>query len=79
MHIVAMGVTATGKSTVAERLAKDLDLEFVEGDDLHPQSNIEKMSAGIPLDGGYFEVTFPAAFFKDNPKSLTAEWIDFYR
>ena len=50
MHVVAMGVAATGKSSVAERLAKELDLEFVEGDDLHPQSNIDKMSAGAPLD-----------------------------
>lgn len=45
-----MGVTATGKSTVASRLAEELGLEFVEGDDLHPQHNIEKMSAGTPLD-----------------------------
>jgi gluconokinase len=50
VHVVAMGVTATGKSTVAERLAKDLDLGFHEGDDLHPLANIEKMSAGTPLD-----------------------------
>jgi gluconokinase len=50
MHVVAMGVTATGKSSVAERLAKELNLEFVEGDDMHPQSNIDKMSAGTPLD-----------------------------
>ena len=38
-----------------------------------------KPAAGIPLDGGHFEVTLPAAFFKDNPKSITLEWIDFYR
>ncbi|HET6625278.1 MAG TPA: gluconokinase [Nocardioidaceae bacterium] len=50
MHIVAMGVTATGKTTVAEELASRLDLEFAEGDDLHPPANIEKMSAGTPLD-----------------------------
>ena len=50
VHVVTMGVTATGKSTVAERLAKQLDLVFVEGDDLHPPANIEKMSAGVPLD-----------------------------
>jgi hypothetical protein len=38
-----------------------------------------KAAAGIPLDGGHFEVTLPAEFFRDNPKSLTVEWIDFYR
>lgn len=45
-----MGVSATGKSTVAVALADRLGLEFVEGDDLHPQANIEKMSAGKPLN-----------------------------
>lgn len=48
-HIVAMGVTATGKSSVAELLAERLRLTFVEGDDLHPPSNIDKMTAGIAL------------------------------
>lgn len=38
-----------------------------------------KPAAGLPLDGGHFEVTLPAAWLKGNPKSLTVEWIDFYR
>lgn len=38
-----------------------------------------KAAAGVPLDGGHVEVTLPAAFFRDNPKSLTVEWVDFYR
>jgi hypothetical protein len=38
-----------------------------------------KPATALPLDGGHFEVTLPAALFKDNPKSLTAEWVDFYR
>lgn len=49
MHIVVMGVSATGKTTIAEELAKELDCEFVEGDSLHPHRNIEKMEHGIPL------------------------------
>jgi gluconokinase len=49
MHVVVMGVSATGKTTVAERLAEELDCEFVEGDSLHPRQNIEKMEHGIPL------------------------------
>ena len=49
MHVVVMGVSATGKSTVAEQLAEELDCEFVEGDSLHPRQNIEKMEHGIPL------------------------------
>ena len=32
----------------------------------------------IPLDG-YFEIQLPKALFEDNPKSITVNWIDFYR
>ena len=49
MHVVVMGVSATGKTTVAEGLSEELGCEFVEGDSLHPSANIAKMSAGIPL------------------------------
>lgn len=34
---------------------------------------------GIPLKDGYFEITLPKAFFEGNPKSITLNWIDFYR
>ncbi|MGH3630910.1 MAG: gluconokinase [Sciscionella sp.] len=47
--IVVMGVSASGKSTVAELLAQRLDVESAEGDDLHPHSNVAKMTAGHPL------------------------------
>lgn len=43
------GVSGTGKSTLGSALAKALDVPYVEGDDLHPRSNIEKMSSGHPL------------------------------
>ncbi len=33
----------------------------------------------IPLIGGYFEIQLPEALFEDNPKSITVNWIDFYR
>jgi len=45
-----MGVSGSGKTTVAERLAKGLGWEFEEGDGLHPAANVEKMRQGIPLD-----------------------------
>lgn len=48
-HVVVMGVAGAGKSTIARRLAADLGLEMAEGDDFHPQANIDKMAAGIPL------------------------------
>ncbi len=49
MLVVAMGVSATGKTAVAEELAAKLGLDFMEGDSLHPEANIEKMASGIPL------------------------------
>lgn len=48
--LVVIGVSGTGKTTMARLLAERLDLPFAEADDLHPPANIAKMSAGIPLD-----------------------------
>ena len=45
-----MGVSGSGKSTIAERLAAQLGWPFQEGDDLHPQANRDKLASGIPLD-----------------------------
>jgi len=47
--VVVMGVSGSGKTTVAERLAEKLGWLFVEGDGLHPPANVEKMRQGIPL------------------------------
>ena len=47
---VVMGVAGCGKSTVGEALAKALDATFIDGDNLHPASNIAKMSSGQPLN-----------------------------
>ena len=38
-----------------------------------------KPAKEIPLKDGFFEVVLPKAFFESNPKSITVEWIDFYR
>ena len=46
---VIMGVCGSGKSTIGARLARELGLEFVEGDDLHPADNVKRMAAGVPL------------------------------
>lgn len=48
--VVVMGVSGSGKSTVARRLAERLAVEFAEGDDFHPPRNVAKMAAGHPLD-----------------------------
>lgn len=47
---VVMGVSASGKTTIAQALAQRLGWPFLEGDDLHPRANRRKMAAGIPLD-----------------------------
>lgn len=47
--IVLMGVTGAGKTTVGRRLADELGWPFLEGDELHPPGNIDKMRRGIPL------------------------------
>ncbi|MEM7095296.1 MAG: gluconokinase, GntK/IdnK-type [Actinomycetota bacterium] len=51
-RIVVMGVAASGKTTLGAALAERLGLRFVDADDAHPQANIDKMSAGVPLDDG---------------------------
>src|SRR6476469_9435233 len=48
--IVVMGVSGSGKSTVARELVDRLGWEFAEGDDFHPPENVAKMAAGHPLD-----------------------------
>ncbi|MDO5712402.1 MAG: gluconokinase [Micrococcales bacterium] len=48
--LVLMGVSGCGKSTVAALLAESLGWPFEEGDALHPQSNLDKMAAGHPLN-----------------------------
>ena len=50
MIIVLMGVSGCGKTTIGTNLARYLNWEYQEGDALHPQTNIRKMSEGIPLN-----------------------------
>ena len=47
--LVIMGVSGSGKSTVAGILAGQLGWDLEEGDDLHPAENVAKMAAGQPL------------------------------
>ena len=47
--LVVMGVSGSGKSTVANRLAARLGWRYEDGDSFHPASNVAKMSAGQPL------------------------------
>jgi carbohydrate kinase (thermoresistant glucokinase family) len=47
--VVVMGVTSSGKTTVAQAIAEKYGWPFQEGDALHPEANVAKMSKGIPL------------------------------
>ncbi|GJD70290.1 gluconokinase [Methylobacterium gnaphalii] len=50
MVLVVMGVSGSGKSTVAQLLAGQLSLPFADGDGFHTPENIARMRAGDPLD-----------------------------
>lgn len=49
VHLVVMGVSGCGKSSLAEHCARALGLPMVEGDDFHSRANVAKMQAGTPL------------------------------
>jgi gluconokinase len=49
-HLVVMGVSGSGKSTVAEQTAQRLGWEYVDADAYHPPENVAKMRRGEPLD-----------------------------
>ena len=46
---VVMGVCGAGKTLIGSTFARELGVEFVEGDALHPPENVKRMAAGIPL------------------------------
>ena len=48
-HIVIMGVSGSGKTTISTLLSEQLGWTAAEADEFHPEANIAKMSAGIPL------------------------------
>jgi carbohydrate kinase (thermoresistant glucokinase family) len=48
-HVVVMGVSGCGKTTVGRLLAQHLGVPFIEGDELHPARNVELMASGIAL------------------------------
>lgn len=49
MIVILMGVTASGKSTIAAELVRLTGWQFAEGDDFHSEANKRKMHAGQPL------------------------------
>ncbi|MFG6195508.1 gluconokinase [Nonomuraea sp. JJY05] len=49
-HVVVMGVSGAGKTTVARRISELTGLRFAEADEFHPEANVARMRAGIPLN-----------------------------
>jgi len=47
--LIVMGVSGSGKSTIADQLAKRIGWTYEDGDRFHPASNVAKMKAGHPL------------------------------
>ncbi|KAI9320648.1 P-loop containing nucleoside triphosphate hydrolase protein [Dichotomocladium elegans] len=48
--LVLMGTAGCGKSTIAEHIQGLLGCEYIEGDDMHPDANVQKMSRGEALN-----------------------------
>jgi len=49
MNILTMGVSGCGKSTIGQKIASHFGIPYLEGDDFHPQANLDKMAAGNSL------------------------------
>jgi gluconokinase len=47
--VIVGGVSGSGKSTVGALLAQRLEVPFIDADSLHPEANVTKMAAGLPL------------------------------
>ncbi|MDA3956815.1 gluconokinase [Oceanispirochaeta sp.] len=50
MILLIMGVSGCGKTTLGEKTAEGLKIDYFEADKFHPSANIEKMASGIPLN-----------------------------
>lgn len=72
--LMVMGVSGSGKSTIALNLADAIDGIYLDGDDYHPKSNIEKMSKGVALtddDRWPWLELFAKTMAKQNGKTKT--------
>lgn len=49
-NFVVMGVSGCGKSSIGAGFAARIGADYIDGDDLHPKSNVKRMAAGHPLN-----------------------------
>ena len=68
--IFIIGVAGTGKSTIGKLLSEQLSVPFFDADDYHPQTNIDKMKKGIPLNDadreGWLQTLLSLAIFQQS-------------
>lgn len=71
-HIVLMGVSGSGKSSFGAELSRLTRLRYLDGDDLHPPGNVEKMRAGQALtdDDRWPWLDLCGQALRDAPKGL---------
>ncbi|MEY8566389.1 gluconokinase [Corynebacterium sp.] len=50
VHLVIMGVSGSGKTTIAEQLEQRTGVPYAEADVFHPEANKKKMGSGQPLN-----------------------------
>jgi len=50
MVYILMGVSGAGKTLIGQKLTKKLGVPFYDGDDFHPEANVQKMASGKPLN-----------------------------
>ena len=68
--IFVIGVSGTGKSTIAEAIAREFDAVYLDADDFHPEENVAAMSNGYPLTdemrAGWLKTVCSAASLHQN-------------
>lgn len=81
---VSASVSSRGEYTVrVYRVEGNVEKPLSQGSPLWPRIRAleanGKPARTIPLENGYFEVALPKAFLGSQAKSVTIEWIDFFR
>jgi len=94
LHLKGLGhfKVTNGKVTIEAAASIDDFRIWKDGDEASPLDskspywmeiravgNDGKPAKFDPLEDGYFEMQLPKTFFEGNPKSITINWIDFYR
>ena len=74
--ILVMGVSGSGKSTIAQTIAKELGIEYMEADDFHSPEAKARMASGTPLNDSWREpwITSMCNYIKSKPTPKVLAW-----